>query len=52
MAAARPYRSALGIDAALAEIERGRNMQYDKDAVDACINLFRKKGYQLPGNLD
>lgn len=52
MAAARPYRQALGIEAALAEIERGRNLQYDSSAVDACINLIRQKGYQLPGNLD
>jgi PAS domain S-box-containing protein/putative nucleotidyltransferase with HDIG domain len=41
----RPYRPALGIDAALAEIEHGRGIAYDPAAVDACIALFRNKGF-------
>jgi PAS domain S-box-containing protein len=44
----RPYRPGLGIDKALAEIERGRGKAYDGDAVDACLRLFRERGYQLP----
>ena len=48
MSSHRPYRPGLGIDAALAEIERGRNTVYDPDAVDACLQLFRQRGYQLP----
>ncbi len=33
---------------ALAEIEHGRGTAYDADAADACLRLFREKGYQLP----
>ena len=44
MSSHRPYRPALGIDAALEEIERGRGKEYDPDAVDACLRLFREKG--------
>lgn len=42
MAAHRPYRAALGIEAALREIERGRGSAYDPNAVDACLRLFRE----------
>jgi HD-GYP domain-containing protein (c-di-GMP phosphodiesterase class II) len=38
----------LGIDEALAEIERGRGTAYDADVADACLKLFRKKGYTVP----
>jgi len=48
MASHRPYRPALGIEAALAEIEKHRGITYDADAVDACLRLFREKGYVLP----
>lgn len=48
MASHRPYRAGLGIDIALAEIERGRGSAYDADVADACLALFREKGYQLP----
>jgi PAS domain S-box-containing protein len=48
MASHRPYRPGLGIDKALAEIERGRGAQYCAQAVDACLRLFREKGYTLP----
>jgi PAS domain S-box-containing protein len=41
----RPYRPALGLDAALAEIESGKGRLYDSAAVDACIALFRNKGF-------
>jgi putative nucleotidyltransferase with HDIG domain len=41
----RPYRQALGIDRALKEISQHRDVLYDPDAADACINLFREKGY-------
>jgi putative nucleotidyltransferase with HDIG domain len=47
MASHRPYRPALGIDAALNEIEKNRGTQYDNTVVDACLRLFREKGYQL-----
>ncbi len=47
MASHRPYRPGLGIAAALAEIERGRGSAYEPRAVDACLALFRDKGYRL-----
>lgn len=47
MASHRPYRPALGIDAALGEILAKRNTLYDAEAVDACVRLFREKGFQL-----
>jgi len=43
----RPYRPALGLDAALQEIENNRGILYDADAVNACLRLFREKGFQL-----
>jgi HD-GYP domain-containing protein (c-di-GMP phosphodiesterase class II) len=44
----RPYRPALGVEAALEEIEKNRGILYDKTVADACLTLFRKKGYHLP----
>jgi putative nucleotidyltransferase with HDIG domain len=40
MASHRPYRPALGIDAALTEIRAGRETRYDQQVVDACVALF------------
>jgi len=48
MASHRPYRPGLGIDKALAEIERGRGVVYDAQVADACLRLFREKSYLLP----
>jgi PAS domain S-box-containing protein len=48
MSSHRPYRAGLGINKALAEIERGRGSAYDPVVVDACLKLFRENGYQLP----
>jgi HD-GYP domain-containing protein (c-di-GMP phosphodiesterase class II) len=45
----RPYRPGLGIEAALAEIECGRGSAYDPVVADACLKLFREKGYAIPG---
>jgi PAS domain S-box-containing protein len=47
MASHRPYRASLGIEAALEEIEKYKGSLYDDAVVDACLRLFRKKGYQL-----
>lgn len=44
----RPYRGALGTDAALAEIISGRGIAFDPLVVDACITLFREKGFAFP----
>jgi HD-GYP domain-containing protein (c-di-GMP phosphodiesterase class II) len=43
----RPYRAALGIDAALAEIEQGKGRLYDPAAVEACVTLFRHKAFSF-----
>ena len=45
MTSHRPYRPALGIEAALAEIESGRGTRFDPAVVDLCISLFREKGF-------
>ncbi len=45
MASHRPYRPSLGIEATLAEITSQRGTQYDADAVDAALRLFREKNY-------
>jgi PAS domain S-box-containing protein len=47
MASHRPYRPALGLNAALEEIENNKETLYDADAADACLRLFREKGFQL-----
>jgi PAS domain S-box-containing protein/putative nucleotidyltransferase with HDIG domain len=47
MASHRPYRGSLGIEAALEEIEINKGILYDNDVADACLRLFREKGYQL-----
>lgn len=47
MASHRPYRPALGIDVALGEVLNNRDELYDPDVVDACMRLFKEKGYEL-----
>jgi PAS domain S-box-containing protein len=47
MASHRPYRPALGTEAALEEIEKNRGILYDADAVDACLKVFREKRYKM-----
>ncbi len=49
MASHRPYRPGLGIDAALAEIEKNSGIFYDSTVADACLRLFREKGFKLEG---
>lgn len=48
MASYRPYREALGIDVALAEIERQAGIQLDADIVNTTLKLFRDKSFSLP----
>jgi PAS domain S-box-containing protein len=48
MASHRPYRPALGMDAALAEVEAGRGTLYDAAAVDACLATVGEEGFELP----
>ena len=47
MASHRPYRPALGIETALEEIEKNKGILYDDAVTDACLRLFREKGFQL-----
>jgi len=47
MASHRPYRPALGIEAALEEISRNAGKLYDPEAAKACLRLFREKGFTL-----
>ncbi len=47
MASHRPYRSALGIDKALAEIERGCGTVYDRAVADACLKIFREDHFAI-----
>jgi len=49
MASHRPYRPGLGINTALDEIEKNRGIFYDKTVADACLRLFREKGFMLEG---
>ena len=49
MASHRPYRPAIGLDAALVEIEHNKGTLYDSTAVNACLRLFREKGFKLEG---
>lgn len=47
MSSHRPYRAALGTDAALDEILHNRERLYDPVVVDACVRLFREHGFSL-----
>ena len=47
MSSHRPYREALGVDAALEEIKKKRGTLFDPNAVDACVALFRKNGFSF-----
>jgi len=48
MASARPYRPALGVNAALTEIESLAGTRLDAEVVRICLSLFREKGFVLP----
>jgi len=47
MASDRPYRPGLGIEVALDEIEKNSGTIYDTAVADACLRLFREKGFQF-----
>lgn len=47
MASDRPYRPALGVEAALAEIRNGAGRLYDAEVVEACTRLFEREGFRL-----
>jgi len=47
MSSHRPYRAAQSIDKVLDEITSGRGIRYAPTVVDACLRLFRERGYVL-----
>jgi len=47
MSSHRPYRPALGIDAALEEISKNRGILYDPEVVDICLKLFKEKEFKF-----
>jgi putative two-component system response regulator len=42
MASYRPYRPALGVDAAIEEITKFRGVTYDPCVVDACLKIYKR----------
>jgi len=47
MSSHRPYRPALGVDAALEEISKNKGILYDSEVVDVCLKLFKKKEFKF-----
>ncbi len=47
MSSHRPYRPALGMEAALVEIRTGRGRRYDEQVADACIGLLETGEFSL-----
>jgi HD-GYP domain-containing protein (c-di-GMP phosphodiesterase class II) len=43
----RPYRPALGIDAAMDEIRKNSGRLYNHEIAEACLDLFERDGYQI-----
>lgn len=52
MASHRPYREALGIEAALEEIAGNSGILYDEDVSRMCLALFREKGFRFEDPAD
>lgn len=48
MASYRPYRPALGMDKAIAEIETNSGKFYDPEVVNALLRMVREKNYVIP----
>ena len=47
MCSHRPYRTGLGIETALKEIERGSGKEFDAQVVTTCLTLFRDQGFSF-----
>jgi len=41
----RPYRPALSIDKTLEEISQNKDILYDPEIVDICLELFREEEF-------
>jgi putative two-component system response regulator len=47
MSSHRPYRAALGMEAALAEVREYAGVKYDADVVATCVRLVKEQGFQF-----
>jgi HD-GYP domain-containing protein (c-di-GMP phosphodiesterase class II) len=47
MASHRPYRAAVGLEAALRDIENGGGTRYDQEVVSACLRVFTEDGFSF-----
>jgi putative two-component system response regulator len=47
MSSHRPYRAALGMAAALAEVRAHAGVKYDGDVAAACVRLVEEQGFQF-----
>lgn len=47
MSSHRPYRPARTLDETLEEITKNKGILYDADVVDACLKLFKEKGFKF-----
>lgn len=43
----RPYRAALGLDLAIAEIQKNKDILYNGEIVAACIEIIREPGFEF-----
>ncbi len=50
MASHRPYRPALGLDVAMEEISRNKDILYDPTVVDACVKIISNGNFQFKSN--
>jgi putative nucleotidyltransferase with HDIG domain len=51
MASYRPYRPALGVQAAIDEIVKNKGVMYDPEVVDACLNVYKRSSNNLMENI-
>jgi PAS domain S-box-containing protein len=47
MSSHRPYRAALGMEAALAEVREHAGLKYDAEVVAACVRVVEEQGFQF-----
>ena len=47
MVSHRPYRPALGLDQAIAEISGQQGVLYDPEVAQACLTLITEKGFEF-----
>ena len=47
MASHRPFRASLGIEKALSEVMRNKGILYDPAAVEACLAVFARHGFDF-----